>query len=260
MTDRLHHIRDDFKHRRNLDAYVVALMAFVFAVLSVVGGVLAEELRWAALFAGVGLLVFRITLPETATDRIDELLNDRTAFDSNSLPDRLNSATEVWIFAPSAVNVLSEHHCDILRRGLLGRTDGVLRVVVLDPDAAAAVELATRQLDDSLDFPLQEFGPSLQTTLAQLRLMRSWPITGSLEYRLLSYNPGFSLVALDPSAGDGRVIVEFHAFHNETTSSRMHLELTRQKSEHWYSYWINQFDWIWQTAKQPYQSETATSD
>jgi hypothetical protein len=58
-----------------------------------------------------------------------------------------------------------------------------------------------------------------------------------------------SLVAIDPGAKQGTVIVEFHGFHNEATASRMHLELTRQLSERWYSYWVEQFDHIWRAAE-----------
>ena len=39
-------------------------------------------------------------------------------------------------------------------------------------------------------------------------------------YRLLDFNPGFSLVAIDPTASGGQVIVEFHGFHSESTNQR----------------------------------------
>jgi hypothetical protein len=259
MRTGLRRIGQDLKGRRHLDAYVVAAISFVFAILSIVGDVVPDELRWAALLAGVGMLVYRITLPDGRGGLVDDLLSDRTEFDEKTLAVRLKSVREVWVFAPSAVNILSAHHCELLRRGPLGRPDGAVRVVVLDPDEAVAVKLAVRQLDDSLDYPVQEFRSSLETTLRQLHLMARWPPIGSLAYRLLDYNPGFSLVALDPSARHGRLIVEFHAFHNEATGSRMHLELTRRDSERWYSYWIEQFDRVWQAARSP-SSESATGD
>src|SRR6266511_3987906 len=117
MRDAFRRIGLDLKNRRNVDAYVVAAMALVLAVLSVAGDVVSEQLRWAGLLAGVGLLVYRVTLPD--------------------------------------------------------------------------------------------------------------------------------------SAKHGTIIVEFHAFHNEATSSRMHLEITRQGSERWYSYWSDQFDHIWRAAVPP---------
>lgn len=249
-------IFSDLRNRRHLDAYVVAAAALVFAVLTVVGEGLPEQLRWAALLAGVGLLVYQVTLPEAPPGGLDDLLHDRAEFEGNRLPERLRTAREVWIFAPSAVNILSAHHCEQLRLGPLGRSGGTLRVVVLDPGDETAMRLATRQLDDSLDYPIQDFRASLQTTLRQLRSMAGWPTGGDLRWRLLDFNPGFSLVAIDPSTRHGFVIVEFHAFHNESTSSRMHLELTRQASEPWYRYWLEQFDRIWQTAREAHHGQT----
>jgi hypothetical protein len=121
-------------------------------------------------------------------------------------------------------------------------------VVVLNPANDAAVQLATRQLDDSLDYPVQEFRASLETTMRQLSVMASWHVQGSFDYRLLDYNPGFSLVSINPASRDGYVIVEFHGFHNQATSTRMHIEISRKQSDHWYSYWTNQFTRIWEAS------------
>jgi len=260
MRAGMQRIGKDVRDRRNLDAYVVSICAFVFAVLALIGDVLSEQLRWAVLLAGVGLLVYRITVPERHIGRLDDALSDRASLDSEGLRDSLTQAQELWIFAPSAVNVLSARQCELLRNGLLGQPNGVLRVVVLDPNNDAAIKLATRQLDDSLDYPIQDFRESLHTTLRQLRQMKRWPTSGSLEYRFLDYNPGFSLVAIDPSSQDGYVIVEFHAFHNETTSGRMHLELTRRQSERWYFYWLDQFEHIWSTARRPEDASDTNAD
>jgi hypothetical protein len=238
----------DLKQRRHVDVYVVASAAIVFAVLSLFGDVLPDNVRWAVLLAGVSLLVFRMTLTESPRVA-DDLLNDRTTFDDRPLSRWVSQTSEIWIFAPSAANFLSARHCELLRDSVLNRRDGIVRVVVLDPREDAAVRIATRQLDDSLDYPLQEFGACLTTTLGLLQKMASWSVSGSFEYRLLGYNPGFSLVVIDPGKRKGRVIVEFHGFHNQMTSARMHIELTHQLSEYWYGYWTDQFRRIWDTAK-----------
>jgi hypothetical protein len=241
----------DLTHRRHLDAYAVVALACVFAVLSMIGDILPEGPRWAVALAGIGLLVYRMTLPDQTAGSADALLLDRSSFEEVSFTARLRTAHEVWIFAPSAVNLLAPHHCDALRQTILTRPNGVVRVVVLDPAEEPAVQLAIRHLDDTLDEPLQLFRSSLAATIAQLRRMARWNVNGTFEYRLLSFNPGFSLVAIDPGSRDGVVIVEFHGFHNEVTTSRMHLELDRDDSRHWYTYWLDQFDHIWRTAGPP---------
>jgi hypothetical protein len=238
----------DLRDRRFIDVYSVAVVAFVLAIVSLIGYG-SSQLRWTVVLAALGLLVLRITVPETAPEAsVDELLQDRFAFDGVPLADRLRDAREIWIFAPSGVNLLNAHNCELLRAGPLSRANGAVRVVVLDPSRDTAIDLATRQLDDSLDYPTQKFRGSLEATIGKLEAIAGWPVVGSFQYRLLAYNPGFSLVAIDPSSRGGRVIVEFHAFHNEATSSRMHMELTRKQSDHWYTYWTDQFERIWSAA------------
>jgi hypothetical protein len=241
----------DLRQLRNIDAYAVALLAFVFAVLSVAGDILPVSARWAVLLVGVGVLVFRITLPDHYEGSADDVLKDRTAFEDKPVAARLREAQELWIFAPSAINLLAPQNCDTIRTTILADPDGVVRVVVLDPAAETAIQFATRQLDDSLDYPSQLFRSSLEATIRQLQRMTAWQKRGSFEYRLADYNPGFSLVAIDPATSRGIVIVEFHGFHNQVTNTRMHIELTRATSDQWYTYWLGQFDRIWQAAKAP---------
>ena len=241
----------DLRDRRFIDVYSVAIVAFVLAVVSV-AGYGSDQLRWSVVLAALGLLVLRISVPETGPEAsLDGLLLDRFAFDAVPLADRLRDAREVWIFAPSAANLLTSHNCELLRTGPLSRDGGIVRVVVLDPSRGAVIELATRQLDDALTQPSHEFPAALAATVGKLQTMARWPVAGSFEYRLLAYNPGFSLVAIDPGARGGRLIVEFHAFHNEATSSRMHVEITRKQSDRWYTYWAEQFENIWAAASLP---------
>lgn len=248
MSEGWRRIGRDLKTRRHVDAYSIAFVTFALAALSLVPDVVPDQLRWAALLAGVGILVWKITIPESSEGTLDDLLKDRFAFDRTPISDRFKNATEVCIFAPTAVNILSAHNCELLRTGVLNKPDGIVRVVVLDASNESTVQLATRQLDDSLDYPVQDFQGSLQATFRQLGIMASWHLRGSLEYRLLDYNPGFSLVSIDPTTRHGHVIVEFHGFHNEATSSRMHIEISRRQSDYWYTYWINQFSRIWEAA------------
>ncbi|MBO3746051.1 hypothetical protein J5X84_08245 [Streptosporangiaceae bacterium NEAU-GS5] len=56
---------------------------------------------------------------------------------------------------------------------------------------------------------------------------------------------------IDPDSPHGRIIVEFHAYRNRSTLSRMHLELTRERNERWYAYWVEQFTYLWEAAAKP---------
>ena len=61
-------------------------------------------------------------------------------------------------------------------------------------------------LDDSLDYPIQDFSTALQTTRRLLGAMAAWQVSGSFGYHLLDYNPGFSFVAIDPSDHNVRIV------------------------------------------------------
>jgi hypothetical protein len=242
----------DVRERRYLDAYGVGFVVLVVAVLSVVGDNLPDDVKWAAVLAGVGILVIRVTMPESRPHpRRDLVLGDRSAFDDSPLSERLKRAKRVWIFAPSAANVLSEQHVQIIRKHVLARESGHLRVVVLDPTVTPAVELAVRQLDESLEFPRRNFRNDLTLVVEELCQMSRWDIRGKFSYRFLDYNPGFSIIALESDVSDDLVVVEFHGFHNESTASRMHVEFTGEDNPRWYSYWTRQFEHIWENARAP---------
>lgn len=250
MVGGLRRIGRDLRRRRHVDAYIVAAAALVLAVLSVAGDVVSEDVRWGVLLAALGLLVFQITVPDSVGG-YDDLLNDRTAFDDTTFASRVKGASRVWVFAPTAVNLLTDSTADDLRRTILAKPDGLVRIAVLDPSSEAAVQLASRQLDDATDFPIQNLSDGLSTTVARLQTMARWSTPGLFEYMYVGYNPGFSLVAVDPHTRHGVVIVEFHGFHNESTGSRMHIELRRQDSEHWFAYWEDQFESLWDSARTP---------
>jgi hypothetical protein len=251
MADLLRRAARDIRRLRNIDAYAVALLIFAFAVASVTGDALSGNLRWAVLLAGVGVLVFRVTLPEGGAGHPEDTLKDRRAFDEVPCEVRIRSARELWVYAPTGINLLSPQTCETIRTSVLGHPDGLARVAVLDPGADAAVGYATGQLDNAQDYPPQLFLSSLQETVHRLRRLAGTKTSGRFSYRFLGFNPGFSLVAIDPRTRHGLVIVEFHGFHNDMTASRMHIELSPGTSEQWYRYWLDQFEHIWQAAREP---------
>jgi hypothetical protein len=239
----------DLRRRRNIEAYVIAAVSVVFAALSLVGDLVSDDLRWAAVLSALGLLIYRVADPVEVVD-VDGVLHSRVSFEGVSLASRFKSAETVWIYGPSAINLLTASTND-LRRTVLARPNGVVRVAVLDPDSTAAVALAASQLDDRVEFRVQELHGALARTVERLQLIAGWDTPGTLEHRFVPFNPGFSLVAIDPHGPNGVVIVELHGVHNESDDDRMHIELSRRTSEHWYDYWTDQFEHLWSLARPP---------
>lgn len=127
MTEFIRRIGHDLRHLHNIDAYAVAVVAFVFAALSVAGDTLPDNPRWAVLLVGVGLLVYRITRPDHLPGAAGDLLKDRSAFEGKPFPARLRAAHELWVYAPSGINLLVPQHADTIRTTLLDQPDGVVR-------------------------------------------------------------------------------------------------------------------------------------
>ncbi|MER6944782.1 hypothetical protein ABT294_12240 [Nonomuraea sp. NPDC000554] len=245
----LRQVKADLLARRNVEAYVVALVVICFAVVSIINDIVPDQLKWSALFAAVGLLVYRLTLPEQRRTSPGDLLRDRSAFDTLPATVLFANARDVRVFAPSAVNLLSPETCETLRTRVLRHKGGSVRIVTLDPEEPEAIRLASRQLDESVEHQLQSLPAALAITLERLAHIATWEMPGELNYRLFPYNPGFSLVLIDPETAHGRAIVEIHGFHNTSTFARMHLNLTREQNDRWYAYWVQQFDHLWDAAR-----------
>lgn len=85
-------IAKDVRNREYIDAYSIAFVAFGLAIFSLVPDLVPDTLKWAAVLGGVGLLVLRITIPETRAGSADQLLNDRFAFDKTPFADRVRNS------------------------------------------------------------------------------------------------------------------------------------------------------------------------
>jgi len=246
----------DLVRRRHIEVYVVVVVSVALAGLSLVGDVVDDDVRWAAVLAAMALLTYQIVLPAPATN-LDQVLHGRGVYDRVPFASRLKDAREVWVAAPTAVNVLTGDTVHKLRTEILSRRAGVVRVVVLDPALPEAVAIAAEQLDRSTDYPSQDVPGGLVATVSMLEAMAAWDVAGIFEHRFAPFSPGFSLVAVDPDAPGGVIIVELHGVHNESIASRMHLELTRAGSEHWFAYWREQLHHLWAQSRPPNQPMTS---
>ncbi len=242
----------DIRTLNHLDVYVISIAAISFAILGLFPNVVSDDVRTAIMLAALGLLVFNISVPKTRASDIDELLNDRAAFPPFN--ERLKGTRKLWIYAPSAANILNGDNMESIRKEILAHPDGELRVIVQNPANTEAVNILTYQLDESVDFPVQRLTTELSNSLARFDQVKSWKregrFNGTFDYHLLDYSPGFSLVILNPDKSNGSVIVEMHGYHNESTVSRMNIEIKKQESERWFTYWVSQFDHMWTESKE----------
>jgi hypothetical protein len=220
-----------------LEAYAIAALAFGAIVFGIITD-LPPGLYNGVTLACLGFLVLSTVRQRAAQGfTIADVLRDRDSYEG--FARLLDGASELCFYAPSGVNVLPQHLPDI-KRWVQG--GGRARIVVHDPAAAAAGGVRA-QLDTNTDF-LQDLERSL-TALAR----HAEP--GKLDYRLLPLNPGFSMVVVNPGQRSGRVILELHGFQDPKIGDRMHLDIRRTESVHWFDYWAERFEAIWAAAREP---------
>jgi hypothetical protein len=231
-------LADDLRGDRNIEAYAIVVLAVALTVFNIVGSP-SPRLSNAVTLACLAYLVYSSVGQRARTQdtTLADVLRDRDSY--GTFDQLLDDASELWMYAPSGVNVLRRHAGDLRRWTAAG---GRARIVVHDP-RAAAVDNVRAQLDANTDF-----GDDLDAAVTSLDNLAA---SGGLEYRLLPLNPGFSLVVVNPRQRGGRLIVEFHGFQDESISDRMHVEIRRSDSTHWFAYWAGRFEAIWAAARVP---------
>jgi hypothetical protein len=228
---------EDIRNRRHLEAYALFVVALALTVLNITGIVSTRAVN-SFILASLAFLIYASTRtspkPEASPDAI---LLDRERF--TPFGEFIADASEVCIYAPLANNSIPRFAGDIRDRVLT--RGGRVRVVVLDPSHVGAIQ-------DQVTTSGADAASALNTTLSVLSRMQSW---GDFEYRLLSANPGFTLLIADPRKQTGRLIVEFLGFKDSNVSNRMHIDIRRTESLHWFDYWVERYEAIWEHAHEP---------
>lgn len=228
----------DISEGRHLESYVVTAVALALAVLGLVDDAVPDSVKLAVILAALALLVFQTTKPQETTVDLDAVLKDRQSF--GSFRELIRGGKELWVYGPSVANVL-RNDPDI-QREILDR-GGTVRVLMQNPHSPV-MSVMPRQYN-----AIHHLDDDIQASLKVLRGLAASLKTGTLEYGLIDHNPGFSLVVVDPDGADGRLVVEFHGYDTDRIIDRMHLDISRQQSQHWFEYWANQFDVMWQARR-----------
>jgi hypothetical protein len=228
---------------KNIEAYVIAAITVVLAVIGVLDDAIPDDWKLTAILAALALLVYNSTRPESDRIDLDTVLLDRQSF--GAFQEVIRGSKTLWIYGPSAINVLRD--APHIKRQILDR-GGEVRVIIQDIQADQGMDILSEQIDKTVD--LQN---SIRMSMDILKGMKNW---GDMDYRLLSFTPGFSLVVVDPEGRDGKVIVEFFGFNNELITERMHVEIRRQHSQYWFGYWVKQYQMMWEAAYPPDQRKT----
>lgn len=233
-------IFSDIVSGKNIESYVVSFVAVALALIGVIDDIVPDSVKFAAILAALALLLFKSTAPEDKTVDLDSVLRDRQSF--TPFHEFIEGAKVLWIYGPSAVNVL--RHADEIKRTVLDR-GGSVRVLLQDPEATDGLNILINQLDK-----IHDLRDDIKTSLRTLEAISQWRTAGTVEYGVLPYSPGFSLIIVDPDGRDGRLVIEFYGYENDMISQRMHIPIRREQSQYWFEYWDQQYRLMWNSARQ----------
>ncbi len=241
-------IVNDIRAGKNIEAYIVITAAIVIGVLSLVQDLVPVNIQLAVLLGAVAVLVFKSVTQQRPTLDLDDVLHDRQSF--GPFRDFIHDGKVLWIYGASAVNVIRS--ADVIESEILDR-GGELRVLFQNPDEKASVDILLQQLDKYYDLLTD-----IQQVKDTLKRMKHSPKNHNIECRMVPYSPGFSMTIVDPDGRDGRLIVEFYGYNNEKIQERMHIEIRRDSSQHWFEYWKKQYLLMWDSATASEAAVTAT--
>lgn len=257
----------------NLDtvvALLVSILAATFGSMQNDQKLLLAGIAITLTFLAVSLIRDRLNR-EALSGQIFELrksLPDRpsaTAFfrPMQDFEVRLKNATKIDLCGVSLTSMISTHFATLRSRIEAGAE---LRILVID-SKSSAIEMTSERSTNPKD--TMYYRRRLDSTFSELTYLnkfasdmkqkgRKGSKTGSLSVKLLSYAPSFSIVSLDSSDKEGLVQVEIFP-HKFGFKARPVFTLSLDKDGEWYTYFVEQFEQMWNTATpwdpSPYMEE-----
>jgi hypothetical protein len=240
-------------------ALLVSAVATTFGIIQNNQGLLLAGIALTLTFLAASLIRDRLNR-ETLSEQIAELrksLPDKpsaTAFfrPMQGFDVRLKNATKIDLCGVSLTSMVSTYFATLRSRIEAGVE---LRILVIDPKSSA-IEMTSERSTNPKD--TMYYRRRLDSTFSDLTYLhkfagdmkqrgRKGAKTGSLTVKLLSYAPSFSIVSLDSRDKEGLVQVEIFP-HKFGFKARPVFTLSLDNDGEWYTYFVEQFEQMWNTA------------
>lgn len=243
----------DFQEKQNLDIYITVLLAIVVSILGIVQ-VANQAVVLSAVLATLALVSFSLLANRKEYEDLRALLSkvDSTKnlaskffqkdFSTFSLKERVRTAQKIyfWSFSYRAtVPLLKNSIEEALRNGL------VARFLFIDPNSNA--------IDMGAFFSRSRDTASLKNTIESnikmLSKLGNKVKAGRLEIRSLNCIPPYMFIAIDPHLPTGSIFIQPTSFRVPREYAPA-FELQRADDQEWFSYFLSQFESIWDESTQ----------
>lgn len=245
----------------NLDTLIALIVSVGAAIYGVSSGDPLPLLAGIATTLGIlafGLIRDRLHR-EALAKQIDELkmrLPDRPsaiAFfqKSRDIHSHLQHALQIDMCGVTLTGTLNREY-GILRERL--QAGAKVRILIIDPDSLAIEMTAQRtgnpqDLDyhrNRLDSSLRELA-YIYKRMSEMKPQKGNKL-GSFSVKLMSYAPSFGMLSVDVKQKEGISFIEIYP-HKFGYMPPLLFDLTPERDQEWFEYFINQFDVMWEAAK-----------
>ncbi|MEU5278137.1 hypothetical protein AB0G87_17175 [Streptomyces asoensis] len=239
----------------SLDLYVTLVAAVILGVLGLVGKA-SPEVVTSGVLAILALVGFSLLRIRSQSETIDETLTSISARpsadhfftpvdDGEEIKEMISSSREVWLHGWTLELHLVSYASEIRKAVTKGLH---IKILVIEP-GSSAMAIAASEADNR---SASELSANLEANLRRLVAPFSSPVAGKLEIRTLTHVPHYTVIASDPSAEQGKIIMRIATFRAEHWQ-RPTFSVTRLMDATWYEFFKVQFDKKWESAN-PYAS------
>lgn len=170
-----------------------------------------------------------------------------------TLDHYIQSANQVDLCGVTLTSTLNKQFGNLGERLQAGAR---IRILVADPDSVALKMSAERSIspDDTdyyrvrLDATFREIAYLFKRLEEFKAIQGNSPKAGNLYVRLLSYAPSFGIISFDTHQDNGIVFIEIYP-HKFGYKSPPTFDLMPKRDGNWYTYFVDQFDEMWNAAK-----------
>ena len=247
----------------NFDTLVAILISILATAIGMFGGsqfLLLAGIAATLAILSIGLIRDRMHR-ESLREQIAELrmsLPDRPSAISffKTRPDFLSlvqNSTQIDMCGVTLTNTINMQFA-VLRERL--EAGAKVRILLIDPESQAIEMSAQRSINPK---DTEYYRRRLESSLSDLTYLYKFnqdmkqrrkrnSKAGDLLVRLLSYAPSFGMTCLDPGKKQGILYVEVFP-HKLGYKNAPKFELTSNNDKKWYSYFLEQFEQMWEAAK-----------
>ncbi len=250
----LRRAESDLQRGRNLDLYVVLVVAVAMAILGIFNVVDAGVVG-AATLAVLAVMASSALTSRHQIDEVKAALDRLVSGEAGNVPaERFLSprlpaldteaaaATDIALVGVTLTRTVRDL-LPVLDQRL--RQGATIRVILIDVDSDAQTEAVARSKKaSSPDF----YRHRTSATIDLLRVLASSGRNQSaLELRLLPFVPTFGMCLLDAKQRHGRIHVE--VYQHRSIEANPSFSLRADRDARWFSLFAGQFETLWESAR-----------